>query len=58
MLTIYVADFRHLVAIEETLERHLADSPPARSIVEVSRLPRNAGIMMDAVVSVPDVSDK
>jgi 2-iminobutanoate/2-iminopropanoate deaminase len=47
--TIYLADLGDFAVVNEVYGRHLGTPPPARATVEVSRLPRDARVEIDAV---------
>ena len=47
--TIYLADIGDFAAVNDVYGRHLADPAPARATVEVSRLPKDARVEIDAV---------
>ena len=48
--TVYLKDMNDFTAMNEVYGRYFFQSPPARSTVEVSRLPRDARIEIDLVV--------
>jgi 2-iminobutanoate/2-iminopropanoate deaminase len=50
--TVFLANFDDFAAMNEVYARHVGDRPPARSTVEVSRLPSNALIEIEAVAHV------
>lgn len=52
-MTIYVKAMEDLPKMEKVYKEHFSFEPPARTIVEVSRLPMNARIQMDAVIHPP-----
>ena len=52
-MTIYVKAMDDLPQMEKVYKEHFSFEPPARTIVEVSRLPMNARIQMDAVIHPP-----
>jgi 2-iminobutanoate/2-iminopropanoate deaminase len=47
--TVFLADMNDFTAMNEVYARYFAAHPPARSTVEVSRLPRNARVEIDLV---------
>lgn len=47
--TVYLADLNDFAAMNEVYARFFPNHPPARSTVEVSRLPRDAKIEIDLV---------
>jgi len=54
--TIFLKDIANFSQVNEVYATYFASSPPARSTVEVSKLPRNAEIEIEviAVISVVD----
>ena len=48
-LTIFLTDFSHFAQVNEIFNEFFPDNPPARSAVQVSALPMNARIEIDAV---------
>ena len=52
--TVYLHDMNDFPVVNETYARLLGDARPARSTVQVSALPRNVLIEIDAVVKVGD----
>jgi 2-iminobutanoate/2-iminopropanoate deaminase len=50
--TIFLADMNDFGAVNEVYSRYFAANPPARSTVEVSKLPRNVRIEIDAIALV------
>ncbi|MGH9870722.1 MAG: RidA family protein [Candidatus Polarisedimenticolia bacterium] len=51
--TVYLANLDDFEAMNRVYARHVsADAPPARSTVQVSRLPRGAGVEIDAIAVV------
>ena len=50
--TVFLADMNDFAAMNEVYGRHFKDSPPARSTVQVARLPRDARIEIEAVALV------
>ena len=47
--TVFLTDLDDLAAMNEVYRRHVGDSPPARSTVEVSRLPSNVKVEIEAI---------
>ena len=47
--TVFLADFDDFAAMNEVYARHVGDSPPARSTVEVSALPSGAKVEIEAI---------
>jgi 2-iminobutanoate/2-iminopropanoate deaminase len=47
--TVYLADMNDFAAMNEVYARHLGEHRPARSTVEVSRLPRDVRVEIDAI---------
>jgi 2-iminobutanoate/2-iminopropanoate deaminase len=50
--TVYLADMNDFTDMNQVYGRFFGDVPPARSTVEVSRLPRNARIEIDLIALV------
>lgn len=48
--TVYLKDMGDFAAMNEVYGRYFAKNPPARSTVEVSRLPRDVRVEIDLVV--------
>ena len=48
--TVYLNDMNDFAAMNEVYGRYFSNSPPARSTVEVSRLPRDVRVEIDLVV--------
>lgn len=53
-LTVYVVDMRALAEVNEVYGSFFESDPPARVAIGVSALPREAKVMIDAVVALPD----
>ena len=51
--TVYLKDFNDFGAMNEVYGRFLASPPPARATVEVSRLPRDVKVEIDAIAVLP-----
>jgi 2-iminobutanoate/2-iminopropanoate deaminase len=47
--TVFLADLSDFAAMNEVYARHFGDPYPARSTVQVSRLPRDARIEIDVI---------
>lgn len=47
--TVFLADMNDYAAMNEVYKRHFKDDPPARSAVQVAKLPANAKIEIEAV---------
>jgi 2-iminobutanoate/2-iminopropanoate deaminase len=47
--TVFLADFDDFAAMNEVYARHVGDSPPARSTVEVAALPSGAKVEIEAI---------
>ncbi len=47
--TVFLADMNDFAAMNEVYGRFFADTPPARSAVEVARLPKDARIEIECV---------
>lgn len=50
--TIYLRNLEDFPRVNAVYARFFGDAPPARSTVEVSRLPRQVGIEIDAIAAV------
>jgi len=48
-LTVFLTDLSHFAQVNEIFDEFFPDNPPARSAVQVSALPMNARIEIDAV---------
>ena len=48
-LTVFLTDLSHFAQVNEIFDQFFPDNPPARSAVQVSALPMNARIEIDAV---------
>ena len=48
-LTVFLTDLSHFAQVNEIFNEFFPDNPPARSAVQVSALPMNAWIAIDAV---------
>ena len=47
--TVFIKDFNDFATINDIYSKALGDARPARSTVEVSKLPRGVGIEIDAI---------
>jgi len=47
--TVFLADMNDFAAMNEVYARYFATHPPARSTVEVSRLPKNVRVEIDLI---------
>jgi 2-iminobutanoate/2-iminopropanoate deaminase len=50
--TVFLTDLSDFAAMNEVYARHVGDRPPARSTIEVSKLPSGARIEIEAVAHV------
>jgi 2-iminobutanoate/2-iminopropanoate deaminase len=50
--TVFLRDMNDFAAMNEVYGRHFGDHKPARSTVQVARLPRDAGVEIEAVAVV------
>jgi 2-iminobutanoate/2-iminopropanoate deaminase len=50
--TVFLRDMNDFTAMNEVYGRHFGDHKPARSTVQVARLPRDAGVEIEAVAVV------
>ena len=51
--TVFLMDMNDFAAMNESYARFVTDPPPARSTVQVARLPRDARIEIDAIAVLP-----
>jgi 2-iminobutanoate/2-iminopropanoate deaminase len=51
--TVFLADMNDFVLMNEAYGRYFKTVPPARSTVEVSRLPRDARIEIEVIAAIP-----
>ena len=51
--TVFLADMNDFAAMNECYAKFVVDPPPARSTVEVARLPRGARVEIDAIAVLP-----
>ena len=49
-LTVYLKDLENFSIVNSVMERHLSEPYPARAAVEVSRLPKDVQVEIDAVL--------
>ena len=49
--TVFLADLEHFHGMNEVYARHVGDSPPARSTVEVAALPSGALVEIEAIAT-------
>lgn len=52
--TVFLRDMNDFAAMNEVYGRWFGDHKPARSTVQVARLPRDAGVEIEAVAVLPD----
>jgi 2-iminobutanoate/2-iminopropanoate deaminase len=50
--TVFLKDMNDFGAMNEVYGRHFSDQPPARSTVEVARLPRDVRVEIDCIAAV------
>lgn len=48
--TVYLKDLKDFPVVNETYARYFPNEPPARATVEVSRLPKDVRVEIDAIV--------
>lgn len=51
--TVFLADINDFAAMNESYAKFVSDPPPARSTVQVARLPRDARVEIDAIAVLP-----
>ena len=51
--TVYLSNMNDFAAMNGVYEKYFSDSAPARATVEVSRLPKDALVEIDAIVVIP-----
>jgi 2-iminobutanoate/2-iminopropanoate deaminase len=51
--TVFLADMNEFAAMNACYGRFVVDPPPARATVQVSRLPRDARVEIDAIAVLP-----
>jgi len=49
-LTIYLTDMNHFSQINEIMQEYFAEPYPARAVIAVAALPKNADIEIDAIL--------
>lgn len=49
-ITIYLTDMDNFATVNQIYAQYFTENPPARACVEVSKLPKNVSIEMDAIV--------
>ena len=49
-LTIYLTDLENFAAVNKVMENYFSQPYPARATVEVSRLPKDVAVEIDAIV--------
>ena len=52
--TIYLKDMDDFAKVNEIYKRYFPSEPPARATVQVSRLPKDVGIEIDAIVNIKE----
>jgi 2-iminobutanoate/2-iminopropanoate deaminase len=52
--TVFLADLNEFAEMNAVYGRYVASPPPARSTVQVSRLPRDARVEIDVIAVVPE----
>jgi 2-iminobutanoate/2-iminopropanoate deaminase len=50
--TVFLADMNEFAAMNEVYARHFTGTPPARSTVQVARLPRDARVEIEVIAQV------
>ncbi len=50
--TVFLAEMNEFSAMNEVYTRHFTDTPPARSTVQVARLPRDARVEIEVIAQV------
>ncbi len=51
--TVFLADMNEFAAMNECYAKFVVNPPPARSTVQVARLPRDARVEIDAIAMLP-----
>lgn len=51
--TVFLTDMGEFAAMNEVYKRYVVDPPPARATVQVSRLPRDVRVEIDAIAVIP-----
>ena len=49
--TVYITDLNNFEIVNKVFEKYFKNEPPARSVVEVSKLPKNVNIEIDVIAS-------
>ena len=49
--TVFLADMNHFTAMNEVYSRYFPDAPPARSTIQVARLPKDALVEIEVVAA-------
>ena len=49
-LTVYLVDLAHLAIVNEIMQDHFALPYPARTSIQISALPKGAGVEIDAIL--------
>ncbi len=52
--TVFLQDMNHFAAMNEVYGQYFGQDPPARSTVEVAKLPLNALVEIEAVALIPE----
>jgi len=52
--TVFLADMNEFAAMNECYAKFVVNPPPARSTVQVARLPRDARVEIDAIAVLPE----
>lgn len=52
--TVFLADMNEFAAMNECYAKFVTDPPPARSTVQVARLPRDVRVEIDAIAVLPE----
>ncbi len=47
--TVFLADMEEFAAMNEVYKKHFSDTPPARSTVQVARLPKDARVEIEVI---------
>jgi 2-iminobutanoate/2-iminopropanoate deaminase len=53
-VTVFAKDLKDFQAINQVYSEYFKENPPARSFVEVSRLPRDAAIEIEGIALLDD----
>ena len=57
-VTIFLKDMGNFNQVNEVYATYFSSSPPARSTVEIAKLPRNAEIELEAIALIPAMADQ